>query len=95
MFSERFEWDDEKARLNPGRHDGVTFEDATHAFDDLFAIGREDRREAYSEQRFLQIGMSGNRILVVAYAMRGNCIRIISARKAEAFERRWYHEDER
>jgi uncharacterized protein len=35
------------------------------------------------------------RLLVVAYTMRGERIRIISARKAEAFERRWYHEEER
>lgn len=94
MISDRFEWDDEKAGQNPLRHDGVTFEDAKRVFDDLFAVGREDRREAYGEQRFIQIGMAGDRLLVVAYTMRGERIRIISARKAEAFERRWYHEDD-
>jgi uncharacterized protein len=95
MITDRFEWDDEKARVNPARHDGVTFEDAARVFDDLFAISREDRREAYGEQRFIQIGMAGDRVLTVAYTMRGERIRIISARKAEALERRWYHEENR
>lgn len=95
MISACFEWDDDKARQNPDRHDGVTFEDATRVFDDLFAISREDLREDYGEQRFLQIGMAGDQVLVVAYTMRGERIRIISARRAEAFERRRYHEDER
>jgi uncharacterized protein len=31
--------------------------------------------------------------LFVAYTMRGNAIRIISARRAEPFERRRYHEE--
>ena len=52
------------------------------AFDDLFAVGREDRRENYGEARFIQVGMAGDRLLTVAYTMRGERIRIISARKS-------------
>ncbi|MEQ1697855.1 MAG: BrnT family toxin [Hyphomicrobiaceae bacterium] len=93
MISDRFEWDDEKARIYPIHHNGVTFEDAARVFDDLFAVGREDRREDYGEDRFIQIGVAGDRLLTVVYTMRGERIRIISARKAEPFERRWYHEE--
>jgi len=39
------------------------------------------------------IGMVDNRLLYVAYTMRGEAIRIISARGAELHERRQYHED--
>jgi len=93
MINDRFEWDDEKARTNPIRHGGITFEEAARVFDDLFAVGREDHRENYGEDRFVQIGSAGDRIVTVVYTMRGERIRIISARKAEPFERRWYHEE--
>lgn len=50
----------------------------------------EDR--AHDEQRFVTIGRDAfGRILVVAYAYREpNTIRIISARKADAGERKQY-----
>ena len=41
------------------------------------------------------IGMVGNRLLFVAYAMRGESIRIISGRRAEPYERRKYHDENR
>jgi uncharacterized DUF497 family protein len=48
-----------------------------------------------SDQRYAMIGMVENRLLFVAYAMRGERIRIISARKAEPYERRKYHDENR
>lgn len=39
------------------------------------------------------IGMVENRLLFVGYAMRDERIRIISTWKAEAFERRKYHDE--
>lgn len=94
MQNDRFEWDEEKERFNAARHAGVTFDDAAQVFDDVLAVVRADRREAYGEERFVQIGMAGDRLLVVAFTLRGDRIRIISARRAEPFERRRYHEEE-
>jgi hypothetical protein len=37
--------------------------------------------------------MVGSRLLVVVHTMRGDKIRIISAREAEPHERRRYHEE--
>jgi uncharacterized DUF497 family protein len=37
--------------------------------------------------------MVGDRLLLVAYTMRGEVVRIISAREAEPYERRLYHEE--
>ena len=37
--------------------------------------------------------MAEGRLLYVAYTMRGDMIRIISARGAEPYERRRYHEE--
>jgi uncharacterized DUF497 family protein len=47
------------------------------------------------ERRFLIIGMSAlGRILVVSHTESGDIIRIISARSATRYERRFYEEDE-
>ena len=61
-------------------------------FKGLFAIELLDDREDYGEDRYVIIGMVSNRLLFVAYTMRGEAIRIISARGAEPHERRQYHE---
>jgi uncharacterized protein len=53
-----------------------------------------DDREDYGEERFTIIGMVENRLLFIAYTMRGESIRIISARGAEPHERRSYHEED-
>jgi hypothetical protein len=52
-------------------------------FDDLDATG---------ELRFNAIGLVEGRMLFVTYAMRGDVVRIISARGAEPHEKRKYHE---
>lgn len=88
----KFEWDDRKAAANLARH-GVSFEAAREAFKDIFAIDRRDKREDYGEERYTLIGMVYGRLLFVAYTMRGDRIRIISARGAEPYEHRIYHEE--
>jgi uncharacterized protein len=52
-------------------------------FADPFALEWLDARENYGEDRYAAIGMAGRRLLFVAYTMRGEAIRIISARGAE------------
>ena len=46
MEDEDFEWDDAKAAQNLASH-GVSFEAAQLAFDDPFAVVREDRHQDY------------------------------------------------
>ena len=88
----RFEWDATKAEQNASDH-GVTFEVASLAFDDPFALEWLDDREDYGEHRFVIIAMVDGRLLYVAYTMRGDVHRIISARGAEPHESRQYHEE--
>jgi uncharacterized protein len=88
-----YEWDDRKAEANFAKH-GVTFEAARDAFKDPFALEWSDDAQARGEQRFSMLAMVEGRILFVAYAMRGDVIRLISARLAEPFERRRYHEQD-
>ena len=92
MNDNAFEWDEAKAAENAARH-GVSFEKARLVFDDPFAIEFVDSREDYGEQRFVIIGMAEDRVLFVAYTLREDKIRIISARGAEPHEKRIYHEE--
>jgi uncharacterized protein len=87
-----FEWDDAKAASNLAKH-GVSFEQARRAFEDLLAIDFADDRRHYGEERSIRLGMVGYRLLVIVYTMRGDRVRIISAREAEPHERRRYHEE--
>ena len=81
------EWDAEsKAGINFRKH-GVRIPEAIPVFDDPYAITITDDESDPNEQRFVTLGMGASgRLLVVAYAWRGENIRIISARLAEAHE---------
>lgn len=92
MSGLRFEWDPVKAARNEADH-GVTFEVATLVFGDPFALEWLDDREDYGEERYIILGMVDGRLLCVAYTMREDAIRMISARGAEPHERRQYHEE--
>lgn len=92
MQDELFEWDDAKAASNWRDH-GVTFEMAREVFKDPFALEWIDDSHGAQELRYSIIGLAESRLLFVAYTMRGEAIRIISARKAEPYERRRYHSD--
>ena len=94
MKDDEFEWDDVKAAQNLANH-GVSFEAARLAFDDPFAVVREDRRQDYGEGRYVLLGMVQDHLLAVIHAQRGARVRIISARLAEPRERRRYHEENR
>ena len=71
----------------------MSFEVARRAFDDAFAVTRADRRQNYGEDRTILLGMVGDRLLAVIYTVRGERLRIISARVGEPRERRRYHEE--
>ena len=92
MNDDEFEWDDAKAVANLVKH-GVSFEQARAAFNDAFAFDYADDRSDYSEDRTILLGMVGDRLLAVAHTLRGDIVRIISAREAEPHERRRYHEE--
>ena len=84
------EFDPAKARTNLRRH-RVSFAQAEEALHDDRAFTIEDP-DAHGEQRFITLGMDIlGRVLVVVYAHNGNCIRIISARKASPGEMENYN----
>ena len=85
-----FEWDSSKERANRRKH-GVDFRTAAKVFLDPYAI-ELDHLDAAGELRFNAIGLVDGRMLFVSYTIRGETIRIISARGAEPHEKRKYHE---
>jgi uncharacterized DUF497 family protein len=92
MADLEFEWDDAKDAANLVKH-GVGFATASSVFKDVFAIERIDDRHDYGEERYAIIGMVENRLLSVVYTMRGETIRIISARGATPHEQPQYHKE--
>ena len=87
-----FEWDPAKAAANLKKH-GVSFREATTVLADPLSITILDPDHSVDEERYLDLGLSAQgRILVVIYTERGERVRIISARKATAAERRNYEE---
>ena len=94
MNDGRFHWDDEKAASNYEKH-AVRFEAARDVFRDPFAVEFLDDRHDCGEDRFELIGMASGRLLTLVYTLRDETIRIISARGAEPFEHRAYHEQDR
>ena len=89
-----FEWDPKKANRNIKKH-GVSFDEASTAFQDTLSLTIDDPLHSDNEMRIVLIGMSyKNRILVVVHTEREDHIRIISARKATKKEREQYESNE-
>lgn len=83
------EWDEEKQEANLLKHK-VLFSDVVPVFLDERRIVAVDDRRDYGETRYSILGMIEKRLYVVVYTMRGDVIRIISARKANKREKKRY-----
>jgi uncharacterized protein len=93
-MSVEFEWDPHKADTNQRKH-GVLFVDAVAVFSDPFVLIEQDRIEE-GEYRWRAIGYADDVLMLfVAHTSLfesdgGESIRIISARRANASERKRY-----
>jgi len=84
----RFEWDENKNKINLQKHK-VTFEEAKTIFYDENALLIDDPDHSLYEDRFILLGVSVKaRVLMVCHCYRASdaIIRIISARKASKKE---------
>lgn len=86
-----FVWDKTKAASNFKKHH-IDFAEAIAVLEDESAITIEDR--GHNEDRYVTLGIDVyGRLLVVVYAYQEpNSIRIISARKANKIEARFYQD---
>ena len=78
---------------NLARH-GVSFDEASSVFGDPLALTIGDPDHSSEEDRFLTIGYSDRRrLLIVAHTDRDDRVRVISAREVTATERHVYEEE--
>jgi uncharacterized DUF497 family protein len=91
MKSMQFEWDEVKSEETRAER-GFSFEQVTPVFLDPDRVTFPDDRFDYGEERWITFGDIEGRLFAVAFTLRGDAIRIISARKANARERRHYDE---
>ena len=90
----KYEWNEEKNKLNQEKH-GISFEEAKEVFQDALQISKLDKRFSYFEERWITVGSTTkHKVLVVAnlfFTDDGEeIIRIVSARKANKQERNSY-----
>jgi uncharacterized DUF497 family protein len=87
-----FEWDPRKGLANRRKH-RVGFAEASTVFGDPLSITIQDPNDAAYEDRFVIVGTSSKRrLLVVVHTVRGERTRLISARAATKHEREEYEE---
>jgi len=88
-----FEWDSEKEKINLRKH-GIDFSTASRVFDDENRLEMYDKAHSENEERYITIGTINDitYIVFVVYTERDDSIRLISARKATAKERRLYYD---
>jgi hypothetical protein len=80
-----FEWDETKNK-NCFAKRGFDFRYVLRGFLDPQRLIKQDRRWDYGEERYQLLGEVEGRVFFVAYTVRKNIIRIISARKANRRE---------
>ena len=88
----KFEWDNNKEKINISKHN-VSFDEAQTVFYDEYAVQFFDPEHSEREDRFLMLGTSFKlKILVVCHCFREEetIIRITSARKADKDETKAY-----
>jgi uncharacterized DUF497 family protein len=78
MGRTRFEWDEEKDRINRSKHN-VSFALAQRAFFDPHRVIVEDILHTTEEERFYCIGRVDDGIITVRFTFRGDVIRIYGA----------------
>ena len=87
-----FEWDTGNVNKSYEKH-GITQNEAEGVFLDTEQLILEDDKHSQKEVRFAIVGKSTkDNILFIAFTIRENKIRVISARKANTRERRKYEE---
>ncbi|MDQ3697665.1 MAG: BrnT family toxin [Gemmatimonadota bacterium] len=88
-----FTWDPAKESANRRKH-RVAFTEAVTTFADPLSVTIPDPDHSADERRYLLIGLSSRRrLLVVAHVERDDQIRIISSRPATRRERHDYEEE--
>ncbi len=85
----QFDYDPANRQINLEKH-GVDFLALASVLEDLNRLEGLDERRTSGEERWICLGSNGFRLYVVVYTIRGERLRIISARKANDREQQKY-----
>ena len=83
-------WDEAKRKLNTKKH-RLDFVECD-AIWDHFTVTRQDKRQVYDEARLVCFGVLGGEVVVMVYTERPRGPHVISLRKAERHEARYYRQ---
>jgi uncharacterized DUF497 family protein len=90
VYMGRYIWNKKKAMGNILKH-RIRFEEAVTVFYDPFSIDAYDDEHSIDEERYTITGiMKGVAYVTVSYTLRGDMIRIFSARDADPEEEEAY-----
>ena len=89
----RFEFDPTKDATNRDKH-GLSLE-RTNDFEFITAAISQDTRYEYAEPRVRALGLIAGRVHVLIFTPRGDCVRVMSLRKANSREVNEYVEIQR
>ena len=87
----QFEFDERKNAANLAKH-GIDLTDAAWVFADPMRLNAVDDRRDYGGLRRVVVGEVLGRVWVVVYTVRGEAVRLISARKANEREQTRYQD---
>lgn len=87
----QFEWD-EKKNVKNTRERNLPFE-VVRLMDFHTAFIEEDTRKDYGERRYVVYGLIGNRLHILCFTPIRNGIRVISLRKANQREVKYYEQE--
>ena len=84
----KFEWDEQKRLINIKKH-GIDFVDVPAMFEHDIVTVMDDRFD-YGEKRYQTLGLLKSRVIMVVHTESETVIRLISARKANKHEEKFY-----
>ena len=89
-----FEWDDGNRDKNWKKH-GITQNECEEIFFNQPLIVNEDLKHSERENRYQALGKTNeSKLLFIVFTLRGNKIRVISARKMNRGEKQIYESNE-
>jgi uncharacterized DUF497 family protein len=92
MKFDGFEWDEGNSNKSRRKH-GVSISDCEQVFYNTPIVFLDDLRHSITEERRIALGRTDSqKLLFVAFTVRNNRIRVISARTANRKERAFYEE---
>ena len=84
----QFDWDQWNLQKNEVKHGVSKLEAESAFFDSNYKFFKDEKHSKSLEERFILYGKSiENRVLMVGFTIRGNKVRVITARAASKKER--------